>query len=101
MSQLCDWLPFMIRFDGFNQLSKDIGNRRSHATPVRYHRNTEWVIKKPVRCELHPLKKHFDRHSFFMTIKAKTVDSCVIFIPTDGFLRCLQIARSQRLERAF
>src|SRR5262249_7661515 len=63
--------------------------------------NTEWVIKKPVRCELHPLKKHFDRHSFFMTIKAKTVDSCVIFIPTDGFLRCLQIARSQRLERAF
>ena len=34
MSEFCNRLPFMVRFDSFNQPSEDIGYRSRHAAPV-------------------------------------------------------------------
>src|SRR5574341_878858 len=101
MSQFCNRLPFMVRFDSFNQQSEDIGYCRRHATPVGNHGNTEWVFEESLGGDLHPREKHFYSCPLFMTIKAQAVDGGVVFIPTDRLLCRLKVGGSQRLQRAF
>ena len=91
----------MVLFHGVHEPMKNIGDGMGHPAPVRDHGDAQRVAEEAIGRQRHAAKEDLDGAPLFMAVKAQTVDRRVIFVPTDGFLRGLEIGGPQRLERAF
>ena len=91
----------MVLFHGVHQPIENIRDGMGDAAPIRDHGDAQRVSKKAIGRHLHASKKHLYGAPLFMAVKEQTVDCRVIFVPTDGFLRRLEIRGPQGLQHAF
>jgi hypothetical protein len=59
----------MVGLDNFDQAAEHVRDGRCHPAPIRDHRDTEGIILKGFRSQLHAMQKDLDRAPFFMPIK--------------------------------
>jgi len=89
----------VIRFDGVDQAIENIGHGMGHSTPVGNHGDAKRIVEEPVGGQFHAFQEDFNGRPFLVAVEREAVDSRVVFVAADRFLRGLQIGRPQGLDK--